>query len=66
MQPFGEAGVRHQSGLIDMFTIFVGEEDLVLLHLNDAHIPLIGHIHERPVVSLDDAALHQARHREKV
>ena len=52
LEPIHQVRVGHEAGLVDLFLVLVGEQNLIVLHLHLADLFLLGHGHEGAVVHL--------------
>ena len=61
MKPLGQGGVLHGGGLIDGGPLLVGEDDLGVLHLDQADVSFVDHVHEGAVTHLHHLLLRKQR-----
>ena len=66
IQALGQAGVIHETGLVDLLFFFIGEHDLVGLDVHLADVLLLGHAHKGAVVHLLDLTFGEPGHKNKV
>ena len=66
VQALGQAGIVHQSGLVDLLVVLICKNDLVGLDIHLADVFLLGHTHKGAVVYLLHLTLGQPRHDHKV
>ena len=66
VEPIGAAGILHQAGFENFILLFIGENNLVFLHIHPADILVFGHGHEGAVVHLLNLPLQKPGHGQRV